>query len=100
MGPYRTVLHEGLRDDLPRYLSRDVLLQLCSVLRTVVGRTVRTVWDALGSPYPLVSRSSHRSLRVGGSLEGRDIACRPLGEGAGRAAQEQFDVRVDSPQSS
>ncbi|KPI24970.1 hypothetical protein OV320_8175 [Actinobacteria bacterium OV320] len=29
MGLYRTVLHEGLRDDLPRYLNRDLLLQLC-----------------------------------------------------------------------
>lgn len=28
MGLYRTVLHEGLREDLPRYLNRDVLLEL------------------------------------------------------------------------
>ncbi|GAA1538994.1 hypothetical protein GCM10009730_55190 [Streptomyces albidochromogenes] len=34
MGLYRTVLHEGLRDDLPRYLNRDLLLQLWPVLRT------------------------------------------------------------------
>ncbi|MFI7139290.1 hypothetical protein ACIBQ5_16415 [Streptomyces massasporeus] len=27
MGLYRTVLHEGLRDDLPRYLNQD---QTCS----------------------------------------------------------------------
>ncbi|GHF37704.1 hypothetical protein [Streptomyces morookaense] len=39
MGLYRTVLHEGLRDDLPRYLNRDLLLQLWPVLRTLVGRT-------------------------------------------------------------
>jgi hypothetical protein len=45
MGLYRTVLHEGLRDDLPRYLNRDLLLQLWPVLRTLVGRTVRTVWE-------------------------------------------------------
>lgn len=45
MGLYRTVLHEGLRDDLPRYLDRDLLLQLWPVLRTLVGRTVRTVWE-------------------------------------------------------
>ncbi|MET9692995.1 transcriptional regulator [Streptomyces sp. NPDC006514] len=44
MGLYRTVLHEGLCDDLPRYLDRDLLLQLWPVLRTLVGRTVRTVW--------------------------------------------------------
>lgn len=45
MGLYRTVLHEGLRDDLPRYLNQDLLLQLWPVLRTLVGRTVRAVWD-------------------------------------------------------
>ncbi|MFE3856788.1 hypothetical protein ACFXPN_37345 [Streptomyces griseorubiginosus] len=58
MGLYRTVLHEGLRDDLPRYLNHGLLLQLWPVLRTLVGRTVRTVWEnafpQLGSPYPLV----------------------------------------------
>ncbi|MGW7275036.1 hypothetical protein ACWGH5_31510 [Streptomyces sp. NPDC054864] len=45
MGLYRTVLHEGLREDLPRYLNHDLLLQLWPVLRTLVGRTVRTVWE-------------------------------------------------------
>ncbi|MBC9731349.1 hypothetical protein [Streptomyces sp. TRM68367] len=45
MGLYRTVLHEGLHDDLPRYLNRDLLLQLWPVLRTLVGRTVRAVWE-------------------------------------------------------
>ncbi|MEV6803488.1 hypothetical protein [Streptomyces sp. NPDC051132] len=42
-GLYRTVLHEGLRDDLPRCLDQDLLLRLWPVLRTLVGRTVRTV---------------------------------------------------------
>ncbi|UJV39748.1 hypothetical protein [Streptomyces sp. AMCC400023] len=45
MGLYRTVLHEGLHDDLLRYLNRDLLLQLWPILRTLVGRTVRTVWE-------------------------------------------------------
>ncbi|MPY55897.1 hypothetical protein [Streptomyces spongiae] len=45
MGLYRTVLHEGLRDDLPRYLNQDLLLQMWPVLRSLVGRTVRTVWE-------------------------------------------------------
>ncbi|MEU1179585.1 hypothetical protein ABZ464_18380 [Streptomyces sp. NPDC005820] len=45
MGLYRTVLHEGLHEDLPRYLNQDLLLQLWPVLRTLVGRTVRTVWE-------------------------------------------------------
>lgn len=43
MGLYRTVLHEGLHDDLPHYLNRDLLLQPWPVLRTLVGRTVRNV---------------------------------------------------------
>jgi hypothetical protein len=45
MSLYRIVLHEGLRDDLPVYLNRDMLLQLWPVLRTLVGRTVRSVWE-------------------------------------------------------
>ncbi|MGW0633880.1 hypothetical protein [Streptomyces sp. NPDC002758] len=45
MGLYRTVLHEGLRDDLPHYLNQDLLPQMWPVLRTLVGRTVRTVWE-------------------------------------------------------
>ncbi|MFL4907608.1 hypothetical protein ACJ6WF_31515 [Streptomyces sp. MMS24-I2-30] len=45
MGLYRTVLHEGLHDDLPHYLNQDLLLQLWPVLRTLVGRTVRAVWE-------------------------------------------------------
>jgi hypothetical protein len=55
MGLYRTVLHEGLHDDLPRYLNQDLLLQLWPVLRTLVGRSVRTVWE---DAFPqLVSRT-------------------------------------------
>ncbi|CAM5706026.1 hypothetical protein SHIRM173S_01912 [Streptomyces hirsutus] len=46
MGLYRTVLHEGLRDDLPRYLDQGLLLQMWPVLRTLAGRTVRSVWSA------------------------------------------------------
>lgn len=45
MGLYRTVLHEGLHDDLPSFLNQDLLLQMWPVLRTLVGRTVRTVWE-------------------------------------------------------
>jgi hypothetical protein len=45
MGLYRTVLHEGLREDLPLYLNHELLLQLWPTLRCLVGRTVRTVWE-------------------------------------------------------
>ncbi|MGX1546967.1 hypothetical protein [Streptomyces adustus] len=55
MGLYRAVLHEGLHDDLPRYLNQDLLIQLWPVLRTLVGRTVRSVWE---DAFPqLASRS-------------------------------------------
>ncbi|AXG80857.1 hypothetical protein [Streptomyces paludis] len=57
MGLYRAVLHEGLRDDLPRYLNRDLLLQLWPVLRTLVGRTVRAVWE---DSFPRLA-SRHRA---------------------------------------
>ncbi|WP_405764022.1 hypothetical protein [Actinacidiphila glaucinigra] len=30
---------------MPLYLNRDLLVQLWPVLRTLVGRTVRTVWE-------------------------------------------------------
>ncbi|MGZ3118270.1 transcriptional regulator [Streptomyces sp. H62] len=45
MDLYRTVLHEGLRDDPPRYLDWDLLFQLWPVLRTLVGRTVLAVCE-------------------------------------------------------
>ncbi|WP_404199729.1 hypothetical protein [Streptomyces tauricus] len=45
MGLYRTVLHEGLREDLPLYLNHQLLLQLWPTLRSLVGRTVRSVWE-------------------------------------------------------
>ncbi|WP_413253659.1 hypothetical protein [Streptomyces mirabilis] len=45
MGLYRTVRHEGLHDDLPCYLNRGLLLQMWPVLCTLVGRTVRAVWE-------------------------------------------------------
>ncbi|MFJ8941115.1 transcriptional regulator [Streptomyces sp. NPDC102365] len=45
MGLYRTVLHEGLGEDLPLYLNHGLLLQLWPTLRRLVGRAVRTVWE-------------------------------------------------------
>ncbi|MEU1465306.1 hypothetical protein ABZ467_32485 [Streptomyces sp. NPDC005727] len=58
MGLYRTVLHEGLRDDLPRFLNRDLLLQMWPVLRTLVGRTVRSVWEEAFPQLAARSRSA------------------------------------------
>ncbi|MFC9950913.1 hypothetical protein ACFVIN_10380 [Streptomyces prasinus] len=42
---------EGLHDDLPRHLNQDLLLHPWPVLRTLVGRTVRTVRED-ASPQP------------------------------------------------
>ncbi|MEU9880959.1 hypothetical protein [Streptomyces phaeochromogenes] len=68
MDLYRTVLHEGLRDDLPRYLNQDLLLQLWPVLRTLVGRTVRAVWEDLDvateNPAPNATSTSGGPLGV------------------------------------
>ncbi|SCF98970.1 hypothetical protein GA0115254_131595 [Streptomyces sp. Ncost-T10-10d] len=55
MGLYRTVLHEGLRGDLPHYLNRDPLLQMWPVLRTLVGRTVCVAWEGA---FPLERTST------------------------------------------
>lgn len=45
MGLYRTLLHEGLHEDLISCLNQDVLLELWPTLRCLVGRTVRSVWE-------------------------------------------------------
>ncbi|MER6256287.1 hypothetical protein ABT224_33550 [Streptomyces sp. NPDC001584] len=45
MGLYRTVLAEGTREDLCRFLNADLLFSLWPVLRTLVGRSVREVWE-------------------------------------------------------
>ncbi|MCX5199268.1 hypothetical protein OOK31_36215 [Streptomyces sp. NBC_00249] len=45
MGLYRTVLAEGGRDDLVKLLDRDLLLQQWPVLRKLVSRHVRQVWE-------------------------------------------------------
>ncbi|WP_405969052.1 hypothetical protein OG496_00560 [Streptomyces sp. NBC_00988] len=52
MGLYRTVLHEGLREDLPRYLNQELLLQMWPLLRTLAGRTVRTVRTVREDTFP------------------------------------------------
>jgi hypothetical protein len=46
MSLYRTVLAEGLRQDVVTYLNRDLLLEQWPVLRTLVSRPVRDVWEA------------------------------------------------------
>ncbi|MEV8534676.1 hypothetical protein [Streptomyces sp. NPDC051211] len=45
MSLYRTVLAEGQHDDLVRFLHRDLLAAQWPVLRTLVSRHVRQVWE-------------------------------------------------------
>jgi hypothetical protein len=46
MHMYRIVLAEGQRDDVTAYLNQDLLVSQWPVLRTLVSRTVRDVWEA------------------------------------------------------
>ena len=63
MHMYRVVLAEGQRGDVAAYLNRDLLLTQWPVLRNLVGRPVRKVWESafpeLGERQPL-SLSSWR----------------------------------------
>lgn len=43
---YQVVLTEGLREDLAAYLNRGLLVRHWPMLRTVVGRAIRDVWEA------------------------------------------------------
>lgn len=45
MGLYRTVLAEGQHEDLVTLLNRDLLLAQWPILRTLVSRHVRQVWE-------------------------------------------------------
>ncbi|MFJ8791600.1 transcriptional regulator [Streptomyces sp. NPDC102462] len=45
MSCYRTVLAEGRHDDLARYLNRDLLIGMWPVLRGLVSRDIREVWE-------------------------------------------------------
>lgn len=51
---YRIVLAEGQRDDIAAYLDRDLLVEQWPVLRTLISRTVRTVWE---SAFPELAES-------------------------------------------
>ncbi|MFJ3799976.1 hypothetical protein ACIPSJ_27305 [Streptomyces sp. NPDC090088] len=45
MSLYRTVLAEGQRDDITRFLNRDLLLAQWPTMRTMISRPVREVWE-------------------------------------------------------
>lgn len=61
MGLYRTVLAEGQHEDLVALLNRDLLLAQWPVLRTLVSRHLREVWE---DTFPeLVTTASRRTRR-------------------------------------
>jgi hypothetical protein len=43
---YRIVLAEGQLADVAMYLNRDLLLSQWPVLRTLISKTVRGVWES------------------------------------------------------
>ena len=43
---YQVVLTEGLREDFAAYLNRGLLIKYWPMLRTVLGRVIRDVWEA------------------------------------------------------
>ncbi|GAB7036075.1 hypothetical protein AB0G35_24335 [Streptomyces sp. NPDC021749] len=53
MSYYRTVLAEGQRHDLTTLLDQGLLLSLWPVLRTLVSRHIREVWEAA---FPALAR--------------------------------------------
>lgn len=46
MSLYRTVLAEGQRQDLIDFLNRDLLIAQWPVLRTLISRPIRDVWES------------------------------------------------------
>ncbi|WP_405573676.1 transcriptional regulator [Streptomyces phaeochromogenes] len=45
MSLYRTVLAEGMLEDLCRFLNRDILLELWPVLHKLISRAIKDVWE-------------------------------------------------------
>jgi hypothetical protein len=45
MSYYRIVLAEGMHDDLVRYLNHSLLISLWPVLRALISRDLRDVWE-------------------------------------------------------
>ncbi|MFD9636904.1 hypothetical protein [Streptomyces violascens] len=45
MGLYRTVLAEGQKQDVVDFLNRELLIAQWPVLRILISRTVRDVWE-------------------------------------------------------
>lgn len=85
MSLYRTVLAEGMREDLCSLLDRDTLLQLWPTLRSLVSTTVGGVWEEafpelralaladVPAAHPPARRRAHR----GSAAAGNSPLCTP-----------------------
>lgn len=56
MSCYRIVLAEDMREELVRYLDRDLLTSMWPVLRTLISRDIRDVWE---SAFTELAPSTH-----------------------------------------
>ncbi|WP_260326243.1 transcriptional regulator [Streptomyces sp. TLI_185] len=45
MSLYRTVLAEGMRDDLRRFLNKGILLELWPVLHKLISTAIKDAWE-------------------------------------------------------
>lgn len=45
MSCYRILLAEGMHDDLVQYVNRDLLVDAWPILRTLISRDIREVWE-------------------------------------------------------
>ena len=68
MSLYRTVLHEGQRDDLTTYLNYSLLVTQWPVLRTLISPAIPRAWEAA---FPELAASSPPSM---GALADRGVA--------------------------
>jgi hypothetical protein len=60
---YRILLAEGQRDDVAAYLNRDLLISQWPILRSLISRTVRNVWE---SAFPELKQTLSADTGAGG----------------------------------
>ncbi|MFF3547334.1 hypothetical protein ACFYXD_36565 [Streptomyces platensis] len=58
MSLYRTVLAEGQRQDLIDFLNRDLLIAQWPVLRTLISRPIRDVWESAFPELPTATAAT------------------------------------------
>lgn len=61
MSLYRVVLAEGLRSDLTTYLNKELLVEQWPVLRRLISRNIRAVWEM---SFPDLGRGFAAKARI------------------------------------